>query len=201
MRWLARLLGRLVLLVVLLAVLAGALTAGRIVLAAQDDDRRESDAIVVLGAAQYNGEPSAYLTARLEHALDLYTERVAPRVVTVGGSLPGDRFSEAEAGKAWLVERGVPSDGVVDVPRGGDTLASMSAVAAVMRENGWSSAVVVTDPWHSLRATEMLEQQGAEAVGSPTRTGPANDGLRAAIPYTARETLAYAYWVWERVTT
>jgi uncharacterized SAM-binding protein YcdF (DUF218 family) len=99
------------------------------------------------------------------------------------------------------MQRDVPADAVVDVSRGGDTLASMSAVAAEMRDLGWSSAVVVTDPWHSLRATEMLDQQGADAVGSPTRSGPSNDGLRAAIPYTARETLAYAYWLWERATT
>jgi uncharacterized SAM-binding protein YcdF (DUF218 family) len=201
MRRLARLVRRAVLSAVLLALAAAAVIAVRIVLEARDDDRPASDAIVVLGAAQFDGQPQAYLTARLEHALDLYEDGVAPRVVTVGGSRPGDRFSEAEAGQSWLAARGVPGEALVPVPRGGDTLASMSAVAVVMRENGWSSAVVVTDPWHSLRATEMLAQQGAEAYGSPTRTGPANDGLRAAVPYTARETVAYAYWLWQRVTS
>lgn len=201
MRGLTRLVGRLVSLVVVLALAALAVIAVRIVLEARSDDRRASDAIVVLGAAQYDGEPQAYLTARLEHALALYEDGVAPRVITVGGRLPGDRFTEAEAGKGWLVDHGVPADAVLEVPRGGDTLASMSAVALVMRERGWRSAVVVTDPWHSMRATDMLEQQGARAFGSPTRTGPANDGLWAAAKYTGRETLAYAYWLWERATT
>lgn len=197
MRRLVRFVG---VLAVLAVVLLGAL-AVRIVVEARSDDRRASDVIVVLGAAQYDGEPQAYLTARLEHALALYEDGVAPDVVTVGGAQPGDRFSEAEAGEQWLVDRGVPEGDVVAVPRGRNTLASMSAVSVVMRENGWDSAVVVTDPWHSLRATEMLRQQGRTAFGSPTRTGPANDGLAAALPYTARETLAYAYWLWQRATT
>jgi uncharacterized SAM-binding protein YcdF (DUF218 family) len=201
MRGLTRLVGRVVSLVLLLALAALAVIAVRIVLDARSDDRRASDAIVVLGAAQYDGEPQAYLTARLEHALALFEDGVAPRVITVGGSQPGDRFTEAEAGRSWLVDHGVPEDAVLEVPRGGDTLASMSAVAVAMRENGWRSAVVVTDPWHSLRATEMLQQQGARAFGSPTRTGPANDGAWSAAKYTARETLAYAYWLWERATT
>lgn len=201
MRALGTLVTRLVTAVVVLAVVGLLVIAGRVVLTARDDDRRASDAIVVLGAAQYDGEPQPYLTARLEHALELYEDDVAPHVITVGGSQPGDRFSEAEAGKQWLVDRGVPADDVVAVSKGGNTLASMSAVAVTMRENGWGSAVVVTDPWHSLRATEMLRQQGREAFASPTRTGPANDGVGAAVPYTARETLAYAYWLWQRATT
>ncbi|MFP5334481.1 MAG: YdcF family protein [Actinomycetes bacterium] len=197
MRRLVRFVG----LLVVLAVLLLGVVAVRIVVEARSDDRRASDVIVVLGAAQYDGEPQAYLTARLEHALELYQDGVAPDVVTVGGARPGDRFSEAEAGERWLVERGVPADDVVAVSRGGNTLASMSAVSVVMGENSWDSAVVVTDPWHSLRATEMLRQQGRTAFGSPTRTGPANGGLAAAVPYTARETLAYTYWLWQRAST
>lgn len=188
-----------VLVVAVLAVVA--VVAGRIVLAADDDERRTSDAVVVLGAAQYDGEPQPYLAARLEHALDLFEAGVAPRVVTVGGSLPGDRFSEAEAGKRWLVEHGVPEDAVIAVPVGGNTLASLSAVARLMREEDWQDAVVVTDRWHSLRATEMLEQQGRTAYASPTRSGPSTEGGESALRYVARETLAYLYWLWQRAVT
>jgi len=201
MRAVARLITRLVALVVVLALLTVAVVAGRIVLEARADDRRAADAIVVLGAAQYDGEPQAFLTARLEHALELYQDGVAPHVITVGGARPGDRFSEAEAGERWLVAHDVPEEDIEPVPRGGNTLASMSAVAVLMREQGWRSAVVVTDPWHSLRSTEMLRHQGRDAWSSPTRTGPANDGPGVAVRYTTRETGAYLYWLWQRVTT
>jgi uncharacterized SAM-binding protein YcdF (DUF218 family) len=201
MRRLARLLTRALWLVVLLAVALVAVVAARIVLHARIDDRRASDTIVVLGAAQFDGRPQAYLTARLEHARQLYAEGAAPRVITVGGARPGDRFTEAQAGRDWLIANDVPADAVLEVSRGGDTIASMSAVAQTMREHGWVSAVVVTDPWHSLRATEMLEQQGRRAFASPTRTGPANDGAGAAVRYTARETAAYTYWLWRRMST
>lgn len=196
-----RLLLRVVAFAAVVALVVVGVVAARIVLAADDDERRESDAVVVLGAAQYDGEPQPYLAARLEHALGLFQAGTAPRVVTVGGSLPGDHFTEAEAGRRWLVERGVPEDDVVAVPAGGNTLASLSAVAELMRHNGWADAVVVTDRWHALRATEMLEQQGRTAYSSPTTTGPSTRGGASAVRYVARETLAYLYWIWQRVAT
>jgi uncharacterized SAM-binding protein YcdF (DUF218 family) len=196
-----RVLGRGLTLLLAAAVLLVAVTAGRVVWAATHDDRSPADALVVLGAAQYDGTPAAYLTARLEHALALHEDGVAPVLVTVGGQQPGDRFTEAAAGRAWLVDHGVAEGSVVEVPRGGNTLASMSAVADAMQEQGLGSAVVVTDPWHSLRATRMLEQQGVDAHASPTRTGPANQGVEVAVRYTARETAAYLYWLWQRLTT
>lgn len=192
-----------VLLVLLLAgllVLAG-VTAFRIVTFAGQDERRASDAIVVLGAAQFDGRPGPYLEPRLQHAADLYAGGIAPVVITAGGSQPGDRFTEAEAGRNWLAEHDVPADSVVAVGRGDDTLGSALATGELMRERGWRSAVVVTDPWHSLRATEMLQHAGIDAVASPTRTGPSNDGAWSAVRYTARETVAYLYWWWQRVIT
>ena len=93
------------------------------------------------------------------------------------------------------------AEAVIEVRRGGNTLASVSAVSLEMRAEGLSDAVVVTDPWHSFRATRMIQQQGLEAHASPTRSGPANEGLTRAATYTARETAAYLYWTWERATT
>ena len=196
-RWVLRGAGGLVVLVLLVVLV----TAGRIVAASRQDDRAPADAIVVLGAAQYDGQPQAYLSARLEHALDLYEDGVAERIVTVGGRQGGDRFTEAEAGFTWLVDRGVPAEAVLQVPRGGNTLASMSAVAAEVRAQGLADAVVVTDPWHSFRATRMLEQQGLSAHASPTRSGPSTSGVAGPTRYVARETAAYLYWTWQRVTT
>ncbi|MFP5347506.1 MAG: YdcF family protein [Actinomycetes bacterium] len=201
MRLVLRAVGRLVALVVALLLVLVVVTAVRIVAAGEHDDRRRSDAIVVLGAAQYNGRPGPYLQPRLEHAAELYSEGVAPVVITTGGGQPTEGYTEAQAGRDWLVRHGVPSTAVLAVPEGGDTRGSTEATAAAMKRRGWHSAVVVTDPWHSLRASSMLEHQGIDAVASHTTTGPSNAGFLAAAKYTARETVAYLYWLWQRVTT
>ena len=187
-RWVRRLISALVLAV--LAVLV--LTAGSIWWTARQDDRPTSDAIVVLGAAQFDGRPSSVFKARLQHARTLYEDDVAPRVITVGGGAPGDRTTEAEAGAAFLRERGV--DDVVAVAEGRNTLQSMQAVEEVMNENGWETAVLVTDPWHALRARSMARDAGIDAESSPTRAGPSVRTRGTQVRYIARETLAFLYW-------
>jgi uncharacterized SAM-binding protein YcdF (DUF218 family) len=180
--------------VVTLALLVLALTAGRVWYTARQDDRRVSDAIVVLGAAQFDGRPSSIFTARLVHARDLWRDDVAPRIITVGGNQEGDRFTEASAGKRWLSEHGVPARRVVAVPTGSDTLSSVTAVQERMQRRGWSTAVIVTDPWHALRTGSMAGDKGIDAVLSPTRQGPAVRTRSTQIRYIGRETLAYLYW-------
>ena len=147
--------------VLLLAFLVFAATAGRVWWFARQDDRRVSDAIVVLGAAQFDGRPSSVFTARLVHARDLWRDDVAPRIITVGGNRAGDRFTEASAAKVWLTQHGVPADQVVAVGTGSDTLTSVDAVEARMQVRGWSTAVVVTDPWHALRTRAMATDQAS----------------------------------------
>jgi len=180
------------LLVLVLLVLV--VTAGRVWWFARQDDRRVSDAIVVLGAAQFDGRPSSVFTARLVHARDLWKDDVAPRIITVGGKRSGDRFTEASAGKIWLTQHGVPADQVVAVGTGSDTLSSVAAVESQMKNQGWSTAVVVTDPWHALRTRAMATDQGMDAVMSPTRQGPAVRQRGTQIRYIARETVAYLYY-------
>jgi uncharacterized SAM-binding protein YcdF (DUF218 family) len=158
---------------------------------ARQDSRPRSDAIVVLGTAQYNGVPSAIFEARLEHAIALFEDGVAPVIVTVGGKADGDEFSEAEAGQAYLAAGGVPGDALLAVPEGVDTLQSMRAVAAAFGERGWTKALVVTDPWHALRAERMAEDAGMEAESSPTRQGPAVQTRATQFRYILRETAAY----------
>ena len=158
---------------------------------ARQDARPSSDAIVVLGSAQYNGVPSSIFEARLEHALQLYEAGVASVVVTVGGRAVGDEFTEAEAGRDYLASAGIPADGLLAVPEGGDTLESMRAVAAAFAERGWGSAVLVTDPWHAMRAERMAEDAGMEATSSPTRQGPAVQTRTTQLRYIVRETAAY----------
>lgn len=190
---LLRLARRLLSLVLLLAVLAVVVTVGRVLWVAHSDDRRRSDAIVVLGAAQYDGRPQEVLRSRLDHAAALLRAGVAPRIITVGGSRPGDRFTEAESGRDYLQQRGIPASKLVAVQTGSDTLASMQAVAKAMRGHGWSSAVVVTDPEHSLRSRAMLRDAGIDAVASPTRSGP-DYGFAGEAHYVLRETGGYLWY-------
>jgi len=158
---------------------------------ARGDSRPASDAIVVLGSAQYNGVPSSIFAARLEHAVALYEDGVAPVIVTVGGKATGDQFTEAEAGRDYLANAGIPGDALLAVPEGVDTLESMRAVATAFDEHGWSSAVLVTDPWHAMRAERMAEDAGIEAESSPTRQGPAVQTRATQFRYILRETAAY----------
>jgi vancomycin permeability regulator SanA len=179
-------------LALVLLVLLG--TATRVWWFARQDDHRVSDAIVVLGAAQFNGRPSSVFTARLVHARDLYKLKVAPRIITVGGNRVGDQYTEASAGKAWLTQHGVPAARIVAVGTGSDTLTSLKAVQHRMQQGSWATAVIVTDPWHSLRARAMATDQGIDAAMSPTRQGPAVRQRSTEIRYIARETLAYLYY-------
>ena len=182
---------RLVSLVVVGVLLVVAGTAASVWWVARQDDRPVSDAIIVLGAAQFDGRPSSVFKARLQHARALFEDGVAPRVITVGGGAPGDRTTEAEAGAAFLRERDVEA---VAVPQGRNTLESMLAVEALMGEHGWETAVVVTDPWHSLRSRTMARDQGIVAETSPTRAGPSVRTRGTQVRYIARETAAYLYY-------
>ena len=188
---LLRLVRRLVAVAVVAVLLVVAGTAVSIWWTARQDDRPRSDTIVVLGASQFDGRPSSVFKARLQHARALWEDGVAPQVVTVGGGQPGDRTTEAEAGAAFLEERGVE---VVAVPEGRNTLQSMEAVERLMAERGWRSAVLVTDPWHSLRSRTMARDQGIEAETSPTRAGPSVRTRDTQIRYILRETAAYLYY-------
>ncbi|RBY95289.1 YdcF family protein [Blastococcus sp. TF02-8] len=176
---------------VLAAVLLVVSTALGIWWTARQDSHPSSDAIVVLGSAQYNGVPSSIFEARLEHARDLYEDGVAPVIVTVGGKAAGDQFTEAEAGRDYLAGAGVPEEALLAVPEGEDTLESMRAVGAAFTERGWSDAVLVTDPWHAMRAERMAEDAGMEAESSPTRQGPAVQTRDTQFRYILRETAAY----------
>ncbi|MEO7981421.1 MAG: YdcF family protein [Sporichthyaceae bacterium] len=180
--------------IVLLVVLVLVGTAGRVWWVARQDDTRTSDVIVVLGAAQFDGRPSSVFTARLVHARDLWKNDVAPRIITVGGNRAGDRFTEAAAGRTWLTQHGVPARRILAVGTGNDTLQSVDSVQQAMQRRGWSTAVVVTDPWHALRTRSMASDQGIDAVMSPTRQGPAVRQRSTEIRYIGRETLAYLYY-------
>ncbi|MFC4001287.1 YdcF family protein [Prauserella oleivorans] len=189
-RWLRRAVAG----VVLVALLVGGGTAFRVWYVARADERPPVDAIVVLGAAQYNGTPSKIFEARLEQAKELYDQGVAGHIVTSGGNREGDAYTEAEAGANWLVANGVPEESTIAVGEGSDTLRSLRAVAAEIQARGWTTAVIVSDPWHSLRARTMAEDAGLEAWTSPTHSGPVVQTRQTQARYIVRETGALLYY-------
>ncbi|MEU5690550.1 YdcF family protein [Actinosynnema sp. NPDC020468] len=189
---------RLVQRVVLGALVIGFLVVGgtafRVWQVAREDDRTHADMAVVLGAAQFNGVPSDVLAARLEHARRLYDQGVVSYIATTGGRQPGDNFTEGQAGRIWLVERGVPADRVLEIGEGSDTLGSIRALARTARDRSLTTAVIVSDPWHSLRAKTMAQDEGLEAWTSPTRSGPNVQTRETQLFYIRRETGALLYY-------
>jgi len=167
-RWI----GRLVLAAVLALVGYLVLTFVQVLSASRDDDRVRSDAIVVLGAAQYDGTPSPVLRQRLDHALDLYRDGVAGRIVLTGGKQAGDRFTEAYAGYRYLTGRGVPGDDLLVVTDGSSTWDSLRAAERVLRREGLDRVTLVSDSYHSRRLLGVAGEVGLDAGVSPSGAAP-----------------------------
>jgi uncharacterized SAM-binding protein YcdF (DUF218 family) len=166
---------RLILVGGLIVALAAGFATARIWQQGATDERRPVDAIVVLGAAQYDGRPSPVLEARLAHAVALWKEGIAPWFVVTGGKLPGDRTTEAAVAHEYAIANGVPASAILGEDEAHNTLASLGAVAGQMRERGLRTAVIVSDPTHMLRALRIADDLGIEAWGSPTTTSPVAD--------------------------
>lgn len=186
----------------LLAALAALLSAAAAVVvvsgvvvwrAAHKDDASQvdrADAIVVLGAAQYDGEPSPVFAGRLDHAALLWEQDRAELVLTVGGKQPGDRTTEADAGRDYLIRHGVPDDAVVALPIGNSTWESLEAAAAHLHDRDLSSVFLVSDPWHNARVKAMASDLGLDAYASATwRSGATSEEARG--QGYLRETFAY----------
>lgn len=154
----------------------------------RQDQRERADAIVVLGAAQYNGRPSPVLKARLDHALELYRQGLAPMVVVTGGIGPGDRMSEATVGHKYLRAQ-VPDSAIIVRPDGRTTEESMRSVAEWMREREVARVLLVSDPFHMARLRLEARYARLEAFVSPTRTSPIMAGSRTEAGYLALEAL------------
>lgn len=143
------------------------------------DEARPADAIVVLGAAQWNGVPSPLFQRRLDHAIKLYRDGLAPVFIVTGGKLPGDRTTEADAARAYAISKGVPSDAILVEDRSRTTLEQLRIVGLMLRDNGLNSALLVSNRTHMLRSLRMARDQGIEAYGSPTTLTSAADSSLA----------------------
>jgi uncharacterized SAM-binding protein YcdF (DUF218 family) len=133
------------------------------------DEAQSVDAIVVLGAAQFDGVPSPVLAARLDRALELYRAGHGGLIVTTGSKQSGDRFTEAYAGLTYLLERGVPESDILVVVDGTNTFESLSAAAnALGASQVGRHVLLVSDPYHALRAKEIAREVGLDPEFSPS---------------------------------
>jgi uncharacterized SAM-binding protein YcdF (DUF218 family) len=162
----------------------------------QQDQRHPADAVVVLGAAQYNGRPSPVLRARLDHGMRLYRDGLAPRIIVTGGVGRGDTTSEAEVGRRWLLAQNIPDSAIVVVPRGRSTYASMTDVAAWMHRRNLGTVLLVSDPFHMCRLRFEARRVSLDAFTSPTPSSPISENPNLELRYLFWEALkAPVAWV------
>jgi len=161
---------------------------GMIYIQARTDEARPVDAIVVMGAAQYNGRPSPVFEARLTQALALYNAGMAPTIVVTGGKQPGDAYTEAESATGWLVERGVPEGAILMEDEGASTWASLEGVPAVLPPDDDTSVLVVSDGFHLFRSEMMLRELGYRAYSSPAPDSPIEPWSPVEFGHVIRET-------------
>ena len=136
------------------------------------DEVHPADVIVVLGAAEYRGRPSPVLEARLNHALFLYLQHMAPRILTTGGSGGDPTFTEGEVSRAYLSRHNVPSEAIIAETEGSSTVESTVAASEIMRRMNLKSCIVVSDGYHIFRVKKMLEARGMKVYGSPRPSVP-----------------------------
>ena len=174
---------------VLVAAIVYTVALVSVLVTSQHDQRRPVDAIIVLGAAQYNGRPSPVLRARLDHAVGLYREGYAPLIVVTGGVGRGDTLSEAVVGRRYLIGREVPEESVIEQPVGRDTRASMTAVGQWLHGRGLRRVLLVSDPFHMFRLRLEARRTALEAYTSPTESSPISDNPVLELRYLLAEGL------------
>ena len=187
-----RALGLAVTIVATILVVTVAVLAMRIARQSSRDEARPADVILVLGAAEYAGRPSPVLRARLDHAFDLYQRKLAPRIMTTGGSGGDPVFTEGGVGRTYLTNRGVPSEAIIVESEGASTVESTALASEIMNRMGLRSVIVVTDGYHIYRVKRILQSQGFAAYGSPRKEQSAG-GLRDRWKY-VRQAIGYLLW-------
>lgn len=174
---------------ILLVVLAWIVSLVSVVLWERRDDARRAEAIVVLGAAQYDGRPSPVLRARLDHALSLWGRQLAPRLVFTGGMGDGDTTSEAAVARRYAVKHGVPDSAILLETRGRSTAESMQRVAAMMDTVHAREVILVSDPFHMLRLSILARRFSLVPRVSPTRTSPISASVTESWRYALSESV------------
>jgi uncharacterized SAM-binding protein YcdF (DUF218 family) len=160
------------------------------------DDVHPADAIVVLGAAQYNGRPSPVLKARLDHAFDLYRKGYARTIITTGSYGPDLNFSEAQVSTKYLVQRGVDSSNIITDQGGGSTYDSIDAASGLLKAKGWKTALVVSDGFHLYRVKRMFTDKGIIAYTSPAPNSPIEVASSQRFWHSLREVVLFSAYRW-----
>lgn len=186
-----RLVGKLIKLTILAIVLYFGFNFFQVWQASRHDGARRADAIVVFGAAQYNGEPSPVLKARLDHAAALFDRDLADTIVVTGGKRPGDEMNEAGASADYLrTKHDIAEKNILREVSSVNTWEQMQSASVELKRRDKEKVILVTDPFHAKRVDAMAEELGLDSSVSPTRTSPINgtEELR----HLGRETLAVA---------
>ncbi len=157
------------------------------------EEARPADIIIVLGAAEYRGRPSPVLQARLNHALALYQQGLAAYLLTTGGSGGDPVYTEGEVGRAYLTQRGVPSEAILVEPEGATTAQSLEAAAEIMQRMNFHSCIVVSDGYHIYRIKSFLENRNVRVFGSP-RPGARKARTAQQQWLYLRQSVAFALW-------
>ena len=156
------------------------------------DEARPTDVIIVMGAAEYRGKPSPVLRARIDHALDLYRRKLAPRILTTGGAGGDPVYTEGEVARNYLVRQGVPSEAILVESEGESTWQSTAIAAEMMRRMNLRSAIVVSDGYHIFRTKKMLEFRGLDVYGSPRPEEPKGTWREKSLFF--RQAVGYLLW-------
>lgn len=165
LRWAIRLVSALLTLLLLYI----GVTFAQVWMASQRDDRSPASAIIVMGAAQWNGVPSPVLKGRLDHALQLYRDGDAPIIVVTGGKQTGDAVTQGYSGFTYLRSQGVPESAIRVEVAGTNSFEELSASSVIVRDAGGTNAVlIVTDPYHALRVASIADEVGLDAHVAPT---------------------------------
>lgn len=154
---------------------------------------RPADAIVVFGAAEYDGRPSPVFRARLDHAFDLFQLKLAPVVIATGGAGGDPKYSEGGVGHDYLMRRGISETNLIAETQGSDTAFSASRVAVIMRANRMRTCIAVSDAYHVFRIRKLLEHEGVAVYVAPRPDSrPRTAWLRAQA--VLREAGSYIAW-------
>ena len=156
------------------------------------DNARPADVIVVMGAAEYRGQPSPVLKLRLDHAVELYRKKLAPYVMTTGGQGGDPTFTEGGVGRSYLVEKGIPAEAIIVENSGDSTVYSLAAAAEIFKRMGLRSCIIVSDGYHIFRVKRILQQQGFTVYGSPRESGETSDFREWWLYF--RQAVGYGLW-------
>jgi uncharacterized SAM-binding protein YcdF (DUF218 family) len=167
--------------------------AGEIIHDSHEQESHSADAIVVFGAAEYDGRPSPVFRARLDHAYDIFRRGLAPVVITTGGAAADPNYSEGGVGHDYLMRRGIPEMALIAETQASDTAESAQRVAVIMRTNRMKSCIAVSDAYHVFRIRKLLEHEGLHVYVAPRGDSrPKSLWQRGA--FILRESASYAVW-------